>query len=292
MGKHLTQEFIIQRTKSDKFEAIKNLNLWGNDLDDISVISLLPNLEVLSLSVNHISSLKDFAGCPKLTELYLRKNAISDLSEVQHLMSLKQLRVLWLWENPCADIPNYRLIVIKMLPQLTKLDNTAVTSEEREAASQINVESALESVEPPEPSSDIPPQEPAKKKQEAIHQEIPRDIEPERPIPTVSSEAKQHQIKREMDPERPMHPVSSETKQHQLKRDIDPERPIHPVNAEVKQHQIKKPSPVMKAEVENPPETKNENILCAVLALIKELDQKSLELVKRDIERKISSKKN
>ena len=33
---------------------------------------------------------------------------------------------------------------------------------------------------------------------------------------------------------------------------------------------------------------KNENILCAVLALLKELDETSLELVRREIERKIS----
>jgi hypothetical protein len=33
---------------------------------------------------------------------------------------------------------------------------------------------------------------------------------------------------------------------------------------------------------------KNENILCAVLALLKELDETSLELVRREIERKLS----
>lgn len=37
-------------------------------------------------------------------------------------------------------------------------------------------------------------------------------------------------------------------------------------------------------------EHRNENILCAVLALLKELGDSELELVKRDIERKISSK--
>lgn len=36
---------------------------------------------------------------------------------------------------------------------------------------------------------------------------------------------------------------------------------------------------------------RNENILCAVLALLKELDESGLELVKRDIERKLSQKK-
>ena len=33
---------------------------------------------------------------------------------------------------------------------------------------------------------------------------------------------------------------------------------------------------------------KNENILCAVLALLKELDETSLELVRREIERKLA----
>ena len=43
---------------------------------------------------------------------------------------------------------------------------------------------------------------------------------------------------------------------------------------------------------DDPQETRNENILCAVLALTKELDVKSLELLKRDIERKIASKRS
>jgi hypothetical protein len=36
---------------------------------------------------------------------------------------------------------------------------------------------------------------------------------------------------------------------------------------------------------------RNENILCAVLALLKELDESGLELVKRDIDRKLFNKK-
>ena len=36
---------------------------------------------------------------------------------------------------------------------------------------------------------------------------------------------------------------------------------------------------------------RNENILCAVLALLKELDESGLELVKRDIDRKLNSNK-
>ena len=36
-------------------------------------------------------------------------------------------------------------------------------------------------------------------------------------------------------------------------------------------------------------ESRNENIVCAVLALIKELDENSLEIVRRNVERKIGA---
>jgi hypothetical protein len=35
---------------------------------------------------------------------------------------------------------------------------------------------------------------------------------------------------------------------------------------------------------------RNENLLCAVLALIKELNESELELIKRDIEKKLQQK--
>ena len=251
MGKQLTPELIIQRTKSDKFTTIKNLNLWGNDLEDVSAVKDLPNLEVLSLSVNHITTLKDFAACPKLTELYLRKNAISDLSEVQYLTPLKQLRVLWLWDNPCAETPNYRLIVIHHLPHLVKLDNTEITAEERETARKSDLGDGIVIKQ----EEFVPPREPQKKKYE------------------------------------PMQVVTPVVQQVPSFESVD-ERPIS--TASKPHHQVKKQQPVaMKApEVEPQHESnRNENILCAVLALLKELDAKSLGLVKRDIDRKLLAKK-
>lgn len=85
MGKTLTPELILMKCKTDKLAQIKNLNLWGNDLDDISIIREMPNIEICSLSLNKIYSLKDFASCKKLTELYLRKNLVADLLEVKYL---------------------------------------------------------------------------------------------------------------------------------------------------------------------------------------------------------------
>ena len=139
MGKTLTAEVIQTKCKTDKIGNIKNLNLWGNDLDDLAIIKEMPNIEICSLSLNKIFSLKDFASLKKLTELYLRKNVITDLTEVKYLTYCPQLKVLWLWDNPIADHPLYRPYIIKLLPNLVKLDNAAVTPEEKAEAIKMNV---------------------------------------------------------------------------------------------------------------------------------------------------------
>lgn len=108
MSKAMTLELIHMKTKTNRIESIKNLNLWGNDLDDISIVKQMNLLEVLSLSVNHISTLKDVQHCYSLKELYLRKNLISNINEVRYLCNLNKLRTLWLGENPIADYPKYR----------------------------------------------------------------------------------------------------------------------------------------------------------------------------------------
>ena len=67
-----------------------------------------------------------------MQELYIRKNCIPDISEVCYLRDLSRLKNLWLEENPCAegDAELYRWTVLKNVPQLQKLDNVGVTSEE------------------------------------------------------------------------------------------------------------------------------------------------------------------
>ena len=58
-----------------------------------------------------------------LRELYIRRNNVSDMSEVLHLVELKNLQILWMSENPIASIPGYRDYIVKALPQLCKLDS-------------------------------------------------------------------------------------------------------------------------------------------------------------------------
>ena len=136
----LTEKFITLKTNIDRIDLIKNLNLWGNELEDISYIRELPLLEVVSLSDNNISTLKDFAYLKNLKEIYIRKNNISDFKEVLYLTKCTNLRVLWLNENPIALNPNYRYYVIKILSQIVKLDDIAISSEERKWAEGVEID--------------------------------------------------------------------------------------------------------------------------------------------------------
>ncbi len=139
MGKTLTPDIIQTKCKTDKLNTIKNLNLWGNDLEDISIIKEMPNIEICSLSLNKINSLKDFMSLKKMTELYLRKNVISELSEAKYLAYCPNLKVLWLQDNPIAEHPLYRQYIIKILPNLIKLDSAAITTEERQEVQRMNI---------------------------------------------------------------------------------------------------------------------------------------------------------
>ncbi|XP_059473636.1 dynein axonemal assembly factor 11 isoform X2 [Neocloeon triangulifer] len=130
----LTEPMIIARAKSSDLNTIKKLNCWGNELTDVSLVQRMPNVEVLALSVNNISSLADFRCCSKLRELYMRKNSISELNEVCYLQDCANLQNLTLTENPCTNFEGYRLAVIRALPRLQKLDDVEVTDEERRNA--------------------------------------------------------------------------------------------------------------------------------------------------------------
>ena len=66
-----------------------------------------------------------------LIELHLRENLIEDIEEIKYLINCPKLRILSLSGNPISKELNYRDIIINKLPQLVKLDDHIITSEER-----------------------------------------------------------------------------------------------------------------------------------------------------------------
>lgn len=128
----LTRKMVLSRAKASELHNVRKLNCWGSRLTDISICREMPSLEVITLSVNSVSSLEPVSRCRRLSELYLRRNLVPSLGEIFHLKELPHLRVLWLAENPCCgpDPHLYRMTVLRNLPGLQRLDNQAVTEEE------------------------------------------------------------------------------------------------------------------------------------------------------------------
>mmetsp|Transcript_27535 Transcript_27535/g.27209 ORF Transcript_27535/g.27209 Transcript_27535/m.27209 type:complete len:204 (+) Transcript_27535:81-692(+) len=202
------------------------------DIEDVSILREIPNVEVLSLSVNKISTLKYFQCCSKLTELYLRKNSVSDLRELKYLKNLSGLKVLWLWDNPCAENERYREIVLSYLPNLIKLDNQNVSQEEKSQINPAEVQKTREEIENHPKASEKP--------------KMQRDE-------IIKDERKEADMRREPSPFR--EPLKPKTRN------------------EAKQ--VEKPG---------------DNILCAVLSLLKELDENGLEIVKREIDKRVGNR--
>ena len=135
VGLKLTAESLLMKTKQP-LSSITKINMWGNDLGDVSIVKNIPNLEVAGLTINHITTLADFQYCTKLRELFLRGNKVeASLEQVKYLQHLPNLRVLNLSDNPIAqDLPFYRIAVLKFAPNLEKLDDIPVTFEEKQTA--------------------------------------------------------------------------------------------------------------------------------------------------------------
>ncbi|RNF04690.1 Protein C21orf2 [Trypanosoma conorhini] len=130
----LREQTVLERTKAESLLEVRNLNLWGEGLTDVSVVEKIPGIEVLALAANQLTTLRPFSTCTSLRELYLRKNYIKSLAEVKYIKGLPKLHTLWLMDNPCAKSPNYRSFVIRCCPHLKQLDDIEVTEREREEA--------------------------------------------------------------------------------------------------------------------------------------------------------------
>ena len=120
----LTEKRILEKySKFSSITEIKQLDIWGEEIEDIRIIERMKNLRILSLSSNRISSLAPLAGCTNLREIYLRNNNIYSYEELYHLRNMKNLKTLWLEGNPIAKDIFYINKVLNILPNLQYLDN-------------------------------------------------------------------------------------------------------------------------------------------------------------------------
>ena len=126
MSKKLTIDFVLNKTNNNNPKNIKALNLWGNNISDISILSEFPSLEIISLSTNQIKDISAFKKLKNVRELHLKDNQINDFNQIENLKNCKKLEKLVLKDNPIANSSNYIQKILEILPQLKKLDDIDV----------------------------------------------------------------------------------------------------------------------------------------------------------------------
>ncbi|XP_018580879.1 leucine-rich repeat-containing protein 23 [Scleropages formosus] len=147
----------IQRVSgldSSRLTSLVALELRGNQLETTHGI-YLPNLRRLYLGRNRIKRLDGLEYLESLTTLHLRDNQLETLDGINSNMKSLQylnvrnnkvfspdalsslaavsttLQVLILTGNPVTEGEDYRISVLKLLPQLERLDKQAITEDEK-----------------------------------------------------------------------------------------------------------------------------------------------------------------
>ena len=117
-GGNLTKE----NTQSLKYcTKVKYLDLGHNlDLEDISFVSYMPDLEVAVLAMNQWTDARPLLNCPKLEYLEMQTGACSDLRPIGQLKNLKHLNICYCLAlrdiSPIYDLDLERLWVGSISP--------------------------------------------------------------------------------------------------------------------------------------------------------------------------------
>lgn len=147
-------------------KGCRHLSLSTNNIEKISSLSGMENLKILSLGRNQIKKIENLdaiadtleelwmsynivatlAGIEKLSALrvlFLSNNKLTSWAEIDRLAALDKLEDLLLAGNPLhleyknageEALLEYRIEVVKRLPNLKKLDGKPIEMEERDAA--------------------------------------------------------------------------------------------------------------------------------------------------------------
>ncbi|XP_041430251.1 uncharacterized protein LOC734479 isoform X1 [Xenopus laevis] len=123
---------------NESYKELEFLSMANVELKSLSKLPKLPKLRKLELSDNSISGGLDVLTdrCPNITYLNLSGNKIKDLSTVEALANLKNLKCLDLFNCEITNLEDYRENIFQRLSQITYLDgfdqedNEAPDSEE------------------------------------------------------------------------------------------------------------------------------------------------------------------
>uniref|UniRef100_A0A8C5MSV0 Acidic leucine-rich nuclear phosphoprotein 32 family member n=1 Tax=Leptobrachium leishanense TaxID=445787 RepID=A0A8C5MSV0_9ANUR len=109
---------------TDEFKELESLSTINVCLRSLANLPKLNKLKKLWLSDNNISGGLEVLAekSPNLTHLNLSGNRIKDLSTIEPLKKLEELKSLDLFNCEVTNLTDYRENLFKLLPQITYLD--------------------------------------------------------------------------------------------------------------------------------------------------------------------------
>uniref|UniRef100_A0A7S2SYL0 Uncharacterized protein n=1 Tax=Chloropicon primus TaxID=1764295 RepID=A0A7S2SYL0_9CHLO len=136
--------------RGNKIGVIENLGGTENQFDSIDLseneivklegFPLLPRLKTLTLNNNRISRISKNleASIPNLETLVLTGNRINNLTDIRNLRGLSKLKRLVVINNGITKIPQYRLHILKQVPQLRMIDFAKMKESDRKLSETMN----------------------------------------------------------------------------------------------------------------------------------------------------------
>ena len=99
---------------------------------DKASIGVLPSLQVFLCDNNYLKNINGFEKLFSVQSISFENNKIPDYNSLEKLSHLENLKDLSIVNNPITKSINYRNTIIRMFPNLLKLDGKEITNEERE----------------------------------------------------------------------------------------------------------------------------------------------------------------
>ena len=123
MSRKLTLDLIFSEMNIKNISGLIALNIKGKNINDISILSQIPSLEIVSLNNNDINNLVVFKNLKNLKKLSLKGNKINDFNQIENLRYCSKLEYLKLKDNPISLEKNYFSSIVGLLPNLKILDD-------------------------------------------------------------------------------------------------------------------------------------------------------------------------
>ena len=141
-GPEEAQEDQIGETSKQTLITDTVMRVCRKDLEIIGIINNAnySTITTLDLSENLIYSLQGLQKFESLQTLRLQYNKIDSLEELDFVTCKDKLKSLSIRMNPLTIHPNYRFLLIRMFPNLERLDDLNVNAELREAHYSVFVE--------------------------------------------------------------------------------------------------------------------------------------------------------